>query len=268
MWVGILRIRNVKRLIFLLILLGLSYEDVSFKSREDGLNIKGWLIKAPDNKKTVIFAHGYRKNRLQSDVPILSIAHALVNKGYNVLMFDFRNCGESEGNLTSVGQYEVRDLLGAVDFIKSRPELNQKIVLFGFSMGAATSILAGAQEPAVVAVIADSPFADLKNYLVENLSVWTNLPSIPFNQSFLIVVPHLTGLKAETVSPVKEVNDLNGRPLLLIHGEADTDIPIKNSELLQKAYPKARFLRVPGAKHVKAFATAGRATSKSNLTKA
>lgn len=234
---------------------GLAYDDVSFQSREGGLNLKGWLMKADGSGKTVIFANGYRKNRLNDDVPILPIAAAMVNKGYNVLMFDFRNCGESEGNQTSVGQYEVQDLLGAVDFIKSQPDLNQKIVLFGFSMGAATSIMAGAREPAVSAVIADAPFADLKSYLMKNLSVWTNLPSFPFNQSFLVIVPPLTGLRAETVSPVREIKNLNGRPVLLIHGEADTDVPIENSELLQAAYPKAQLLRVPGAKHIKAFAT-------------
>jgi dipeptidyl aminopeptidase/acylaminoacyl peptidase len=235
--------------------LGMPYMDVSFNSRGDGLKLKGWFIKSQSSTKTIIFAHGYRKNRLQNDVPVLPIAKALVSKGYNVLMFDFRNSGESEGKLTSVGQYEVQDLLGAVDFIKSKPEISKQIVLFGFSMGASTAILAGAREPAVSAVIADAPFADLKTYLNKNLSVWSELPSVPFNQAFFIIVPALTGLRPETVSPVKEIKNLNIRPILLIHGEADEDIPIENSELLQKTYPKAKLLRVPGAKHVKSFAT-------------
>lgn len=235
--------------------LGLSYEDIMFQSREDGLNLKGWLIKAPDNRQTVIFAHGYGKNRLQDDVPLLPIVQILVSRGCNVVMFDFRNCGESEGVLTSIGQYEVLDLLGAVDFIKAHPELNQKITLFGFSMGASTAIIAGAREPAVTAVIADSPFAELKSYLNENLSVWTKLPPVPFNRSVLMIVQPLTGLKAEAVSPVKEVKKLNGRPLLLIHGEADIDVPIKNSEILLSEYSGASLLRIPEAKHVRSFTT-------------
>lgn len=234
---------------------GLPFEEVVFESRGDGLNLKGWFIPAQGSSKTVILAHGYRKNRLQDDVPGLPIAQALVAEGYNVLMFDFRNSGESEGDLTSIGQYEVRDLLGAVDFIKSKPEKAEQIDLLGFSMGASTAILAGAREPAITAVIADSPFADLQTYLDKNLSVWTELPSIPFNQAFFIVVPSLTGLKTEAVSPVNEINNLASRPLLLIHGEGDVDIPIENSEMLQKTYPKAELLRVPGAKHVKNYAT-------------
>jgi fermentation-respiration switch protein FrsA (DUF1100 family) len=234
---------------------GLSYEDVVFSSRGDGLALKGWLIPSNGSNKTVILAHGYRKNRLQSDVPALPIVKALAAKGYNVLMFDFRNSGESEGELTSVGQYEVQDLLGAIDYIKSKTEISSEIVLLGFSMGASTAIVAGAREPAVSAVIADAPFADLETYLNKNLSVWTDLPSVPFNQAFFMVVPALTGLRPETVSPVHEIGNLGSRPILLIHGEADEDIPIENSELLQRAYPQAALLRVPGAKHVKSYET-------------
>lgn len=235
----------------------MNYEDVAFVSRGDGINLKGWLIRAEDNRRTVIFAHGYRKNRLSDDVPILSIAQQLVQNGCNVLMFDFRNSGLSEGTMTSVGQYEVQDLLGAVDFISSQTDLSQETVLFGFSMGAATSLLAGAREPSVTAVIADSPFADLKPYLTKNLTVWTGLPSIPFNQAFLIVVPVLTGLHPEQVSPINEISHFNGRRVLLIHGDADQDIPIENSEMLQKQYPQACLVRVPGAAHVKSYETWG-----------
>jgi dipeptidyl aminopeptidase/acylaminoacyl peptidase len=234
---------------------GLSCEDVIFKSRTDGLNLKGWLIKAPENRQTIIFAHGYGKNRLQSDVPLLPIVRSLVTRGFNVLMFDFRNCGESEGRITSVGQYEVLDLQGAVDFVKSRPELNRKITLYGFSMGASVAIIVGAREQEVAAVIADSPFADLKSFLNESMSPWTKLPSFPFNQTVLMTVQSLTGLNAETVSPIREIKSLNGRPLLLIHGEADPDTPIKNSELLLAEYPEASLVRIPEAKHVQSFTT-------------
>jgi len=234
---------------------GLQYEEAKFTSRIDALNLKGWLIKAPANRQTILFAHGYGKNRLQNDVPLLPVVQVLVEQGYNVLMFDFRNCGESEGTLTSLGQYEVRDLLGAVDFVRGRPELSQKITLYGFSMGASVAIMAAAEEPFVSAVISDSPFADLKTYLEKNLTVWTNLPAVPFNQSILLIVPPLTGVTVEKVSPVQAVRKLDGRPLLLIHGDADIDVPLENSEMLQKAYPAAALVRMPGAKHVKSFST-------------
>lgn len=232
---------------------GLSFQDVEFPSRDDSLKLKGWLIPAPTSDKTIIFAHGYRRNRADDSIPMLNLARAMVNKGYNVFLFDFRNSGESEGNLTTVGQLEVRDLLGAVDYVKSKPEISRKVVLLGFSMGATVSLLAGAREPEVDAVIADAPFADMRSYLEENLSVWTDLPSFPFNQAFFMVVPLLTGLDVDQVSPVHEIAKFEGRPVLLIHGTADRKIPIANSESLLKAYPQARLLKVPGSDHCNSY---------------
>ena len=232
---------------------GLSYEPVSFVSRQDGLVLQGWLLTSPENRLTVICSHGYRQNREQADVPLLPLAKVLVEHGMNVLLFDYRNSGESAGQMTSVGQYEVRDLLGAVDYVHSRQELNPKVALLGFSMGAATAILAGAAEPSVAAVVADAPFADLTRYLEANFSVWTGLPAVPFNRTILAVTPIVTGLQPEKVSPVQVVSKFDGRPLLLIHGEADDDIAPENSLELQQAYPAAELLRVAEARHVKSY---------------
>ena len=232
---------------------GLPYEPVSFVSREDGLVLQGWLLRSPENRLTVICSHGYRQNREQADAPLLPLAKVLVEHGMNVLLFDYRNSGESAGQMTSVGQYEVRDLLGAVDYVHSRQDLNPKVALLGFSMGAATAILAGAAEPSVAAVVADAPFADLTRYLEANFSVWTGLPAVPFNRTILAVTPILTGLQPEKVSPVQVVGKFAGRPLLLIHGEADEDIAPENSLELQQAYPAAELLRVAGARHVKSY---------------
>ena len=232
---------------------GLSYEPVSFVSRQDGLVLQGWLLTSPENRLTVICSHGYRQNREQADVPLMPLAKVLVEHGMNVLLFDYRNSGESAGQMTSVGQYEVRDLLGAVDYVHSRQELNPKVALLGFSMGAATAILAGAEEPTVAAVVVDAPFADLTRYLEANFSVWTGLPTVPFNRTILAVTPIVTGLQPEKVSPVQVVSKFGGRPLLLIHGEADDDIAPENSLELQQAYPAAELLRVAEARHVKSY---------------
>ncbi|MEN6324742.1 MAG: alpha/beta fold hydrolase [Syntrophomonas sp.] len=232
---------------------GLPFENVEFPSRDDSLKLKGWLITAQNSDQTIIFAHGYRRNRADDSIPILNLARDMVQRGYNVLLFDFRNSGESDGNLTTVGQLEVRDLLGAVDYVKSKPEISRKVVFLGFSMGATASLLAGARDPEVDAVIADAPFADMRSYLEENLSVWTDLPSFPFNQAFFVVVPFLTGLDVNQVSPVHEIAQFKGRPVLLIHGTADTKIPIANSESLLKAYPQAQLLKVPGSDHCDSY---------------
>lgn len=237
---------------------GLSYEDVTFTARQDQIKLKGWWLPAAASSHTVIFAHGYGRNRLQDDVPGLAIAAELIKNGYSVLMFDFRHSGQSEGEITSVGQFEVNDLLGAVDFVKSRGQAGEHVALLGFSMGAATALMAGAREARVEAIIADSPFADLTAYLEENLPVWSHLPAVPFNRTIMAIAPAITGLDPAAVSPLKEIGAFQGR-LLLIHGDSDQKIPHSNSQqLLAAATTKQKqLLMVKQADHVKSFATDG-----------
>jgi len=236
---------------------GLDFEEVAFLSREDALLLEGWFLPASNSKFSVLVAHGYGENRQYDYIPILPLAGYLVSQGYNVLLFDLRNSGESEGNLTSVGQYEVRDVLGAVDFLKQEKE-QEKIVVHGFSMGGATAILAAAQEKAINGVITDCPFADLESYLKDNLPIWTKLPAFPFNPLLLWLIPCLTGTDLKQVSPLRVINALAERHILFIHGEEDTTISPENSrELLAASHnPYGELWLVPGARHVECYSKA------------
>ena len=190
-------------------------EDIGFYSRKNDVFLKGWLIKAPDNKKTVIFAHGYGKNRLQDDVPLIDLVTELHKQGINVVMFDMRNSGESQKALTTIGCNEAYDLLGAYDYILNRNDVNNDVVLHGFSMGAVATILAAEKEPRVKKIIADSPFADLKMYMEDKLSIWSNLPPFPFNFTCIQMTPLISELSIEEVSPLHKVKNLKNTKMLL-----------------------------------------------------
>jgi uncharacterized protein len=232
----------------------LSYEDVVFQSRKDKLNLKGWLIRAAASQYTITFSHGYGKDRLHDNIPALALAKDFVQHGYNVLLFDYRNSGESEGNLTSMGQYEIDDLLGALDFIKSQGDIGEHVGVIGFSMGAATALMAAARDEGFEVAIADSSFADLTTYLEENLPVWSRLPAIPFNAIIKRMVPILTGLDSKVVSPIKEIGQVKGW-ILLIHGARDTKVPVENSQELFRAAKLTRehLIIIPDANHIQGY---------------
>jgi alpha/beta superfamily hydrolase len=137
---------------------GLAYEDIAFKST-DGLMLKGWFIPAEptgERDKVVIITHPFPFNRhgflvknqgwlplFKTDVDLLQIAPALHRAGYSVLMFDFRNHGESDSGVTGVGLNEYQDVLGAVDYVKSRSSLHAPQIGFAsFCMGANSTIVA------------------------------------------------------------------------------------------------------------------------------
>lgn len=231
---------------------GLVYEDVEFLSAVDGIRLRGWFLPAEDSDATVIMAHGFRSNRLQPSVPALQLAASFVESGLNVLMFDFRNSGESDGTVTTLGYHEVKDVVGAVTWLKEKhPAAAERIGVIGFSMGAVTAALAAAQDERIEAVVLDSPFADLKPYLQQNMPFWTGLPNVPFTWTILALLPPLIGLDMAAVSPLQVMPDLT-QPTLIIHTTDDDAIPVSNSEQLAAAgHPERTELWVvPGAKHV------------------
>lgn len=216
---------------------GLSYVDAEFTSLEGDVLLRGWYMPAADrdDPMTLIIAHGYRNNREYVDVGTLDLSKRLIAQGYNVLLFDFRNSGESEGNLTSVGQFEKYDLLAAIEWVKvNHPS---SIGLIGFSMGGSTALLAAAEDLDVKGVVADSPFSNLYEYLETNLPVWSELPDFPFTPLILTLLPPITGIDPKAASPIDALDDIYPRPILFIHSDMDDKIPYTESAKMAERYP-------------------------------
>lgn len=214
----------------------LKYENVSFSDIKNDVKLTGWYFKGSDSSKTIILAHGYGDNRLPIREDTTKLIKNLQNKGYSILTFDFRNCGESEKSITSVGLFEKNDLLGAIKYMKSKE--NTQIILMGFSMGASTSIMAAAESKDVIGVISDSAFSNLESYLNDNLSKWSDLPSVPFNFTTQLVMKYIKGIDTTKVSPVAVIKNISPRPVLLIHSKDDHTVPYKNCQELLNASDK------------------------------
>jgi uncharacterized protein len=130
---------------------GMDFEGVEFRAA-DNVNIKGWLIPGASDK-LIIMTHvgGLTKygstktyhsvsKLFNEEIEFLKVARHLHGEGYGVLMFDFRNHGESDSSLnggkTGVGLEEYRDVSAALDYLWSRDDLRDKTVGFvSFCMG-------------------------------------------------------------------------------------------------------------------------------------
>ena len=138
--------------------IGLNYRDVSFLSREDHLLLRGWFIPGvlPNGQltveRTIIMLHGVHSNRAALEAGLLDLSAALARHGFAILAFDMRGHSRSAPAPLSWGYFEQRDVLGAVDFLRSGslpyPELGRPHTIggWGISMGGATMLLAAARE--------------------------------------------------------------------------------------------------------------------------
>ncbi len=235
-------------------LLGLNYKDISFSSVEDELTLRGWYLPVEDSEQVIIMLHGADGHRADPSIGMLNIASGLVEHGYNVLMFDLRGHGESDGNRMSAGYYEKRDLLGAVDYVKERGL--EHIGVLGFSTGAVATLMATTENSDIDAVVSDSSFADLKDMMEPEFSKRTRFPKF-FLSPLLFMVRIMYGVDFTAIKPVELVSKIAPRPILFIHGELDDTVPLEHAYRLQQASqnPENQLWVVPDAGHARAYVT-------------
>ena len=228
--------------------LGIPFETVTLTS-EDGLRLRAWWLPRPETQRVVVGAHGHTGGKHD----LLGIGAGLWRAGNNVLLFDFRGRGDSDEAPNTLAHREVGDMRTAVRYAQSRVE-NARLGAIGFSMGAAVTLLAAAQEPAIEAVVADSPFATAADVVSNGLRASLRVPPGPLIAAADLAIAARYGYRISQVRPIDAVTHLAPRPLLLIHGTADSLIPVSHAYMLFEAAhePKELWL-VPGAEHCGAY---------------
>ena len=234
---------------------GLSYSDVQFPARHDGIRLSGWFIPADhqegEKRPTVIMIHGWPWQRLgeepvgptaqllrSSKVDLLRMAKSLRDAGYHVLMFDLRNHGESAsaGSIT-FGQQEANDLLGAIDYVKSIPEVDDnRIGTLGFSMGGNT-ILYGLthtdQLKAAIAVQPTSP-AHFAKRLAHDMTGPLSKLVLPMTNWFIELGG---GMRMRETDPLYAAPSAGQTPVLFVQGAGDKWGSVENVTEIAAATP-------------------------------
>ena len=218
--------------------LGLKYEKVAFESTDD-IKLSGWFIPNNKTKSTIIVMHGYPADKAN----LLGIAEFLA-KDFNVFLFDFRSFGKSEGKYTTVGYLEKNDLLGAIEYLEKEKNIT-KIGLYGFSFGGAVALMANHQN--IKAIVTDSAYAKL-GHMVKHMYRIFFIFKYPL--AYLTKLYGILFLKIDIdeVNPVDKINYLK-IPILLIHAQKDSQIPVNEAYLLHNANKKAEFWIVENADH-------------------
>ena len=233
-----------------------TYEDVSFKST-DGLLLRGWWFPVASADRAVVIVHGRGANRIKSSFDPQKIAQFLLANRYSVLLFDLRGHGESEGVRYSLGQYEPRDVVAAIDFAQKKAGVDRKrVAIIGESMGGGSAIMTVKADPSIGPVITDSAFADGETVVGEVAPNYTGLPGW-FTPGIVLMARIFFDLDLSVIKPAEVVRDHPERAWLFIQCENDTTVFRHHGVELKaaSANPQTELWLVAGCEHVKAFDT-------------
>jgi len=203
----------------------------------DGVRLAGWYVPAASEigpvGPTIVVSHGWTSNK-SAVLETLDIFH----ERYNMVLFDFRNHGQSAQSLTTQGIHEQRDLAAVMEWL-STTKGPETIVLWGQSMGGHTAINVAADDPRVDAVILDSTHSALTVPMTNRIESKGH----PFGAvgSFAGVVGSWirTGVNVLGDDPVAAIAELGSRPVLLIHASDDDTIPLLDAERMLDAALRA-----------------------------
>ncbi len=201
-------------------------EQVTFQG-VDGVPLVGNLVPSR-NGAVVILIHGLYANREQ----LLPEARLLADQGYGVLIYDNRAHGDSGGSIATWGLLESGDAARAVDYVQQRTGVPAgKIGLLGLSIGGTAALRETTSDPRIGALVVEATYSSMGEEIQFMYSKWGPLSELPARW----IAQVLGGLDYSQIQPRDLVCGLSSRPLLLVYGSDDPDVPVTEAERMGAA---------------------------------
>ncbi len=217
----------------------------------DGVTLRGWYLSTPERRRLIVLVHGMWSSWLE----MAALGRDLHRGGYDVLLFDLRGHGQSDPSRLTLGRRERADLRAVMNWAGAEGFTRDRIGWLGYSMGASTLLLEAAGNPDIQVVVMDSPYGDLPALLKNQLSKHSHLPGW-FNPGILTAARWVYGVRTDDLVPIRAARLWGDRPLLLIHGESDSIVPVSQAyQLAAAAGASCLTLTLPGVEHVQAYET-------------
>lgn len=234
----------------------------------DGLSLNGMLIRADSGSPSrgmIVFAHEFC-----SDMHSCArYCRPLLDAGYDVFTFDFRGHGQSECDPDYtprqwVTDHDLNDLRGAIAYVRGwlrSQNRGEEIGLFGISRGACAALLVAAEDEGVRAIVVDGAFCTdcTIEYLMKRWAyifarirvLYENHHPLFWRALRWMMIRRASREFGCTFPSVrKALLRMPPRPILFIHGERDSYLPVEQSRLLYALAPQPKTLWVaPDARH-------------------
>jgi uncharacterized protein len=241
-------------------------EIIHFRAM-DGLSLRGMFLYGRNlqRKGTIIFLHEFASDMYSC----ARYCRPLIDAGYDVFTFDFRDHGGSSGEddykpRQWATNHEMADMFGAIAYVEDWLEernLPTEIGLFGISRGACAAVMAAQDYPRVACIVADGLFSTeriLEHLMKRWAYIFAKVKFVYENHhpafwqflTYLLLRYSSRKLNCTFPSVHKALKRMAARPMLFIHGQRDSYIPVDQAQLLYDSTKEPKELWVvPGAKH-------------------
>ncbi len=217
-----------------------------------GARLAGALDMVDPTGAIVIIAHGFRssmKSRTSS-----SIARTLSHLGINTLRFDFYGHGHSTGEFADVTLTKaLQDLHAVIGFVRDRGY--EQVGLFGSSFGGMVSLLVASEDMNLFAVVLKSPVVDYAAKEIhrrgkKGIQVWKDQGTVEYILPNGVRLPlhyafYEDSLQYAGYAYVQKIT----APTLFVHGDADTVVPVEQSEQAVELMMNATLEKLSGVNH-------------------
>jgi alpha/beta superfamily hydrolase len=177
--------------------------------------------------------------RIEAHFLFVKAARALCAAGMNVLRFDFRGSGESDGGFEEMTiEGEVADALAALERVRAEPTVDpDRVALLGLSLGGLVAACAAARNGAVSALVLWAAVADLMGVFGKR-GDWDQVEERLARDGFVEWGAHRIGRgffdDCQRVDPLAEVAGYRG-PALVVHGSEDASVPVAHARMYMDA---------------------------------
>ena len=211
-----------------------STDEFQFRS-SDGILISALHLKpSQPNGNAILICHGLAHDKLSG----IRYVQYLLKEGYELVLIDFRNHGQSEGTITTYGHFERQDLLGTIRYLREQG-FQGKLGILGASMGAAIALLTAAETDEISVMVLDSPYASLQQMCDAWARKVTKFPELFIKLPVQLAYWWLFLMYrfwVPEIAPCISAQSVRC-PVFLIHGGADQRIPSFHSEQIYENLP-------------------------------
>jgi uncharacterized protein len=205
-----------------------------------------------EGRPGVVLCHGYPSGQVAAAIvgaDVSELADRLAREmGWVALSFRFRGCGRSGGDFSLASW--VQDARTAIGHLEEHGRPDSGIWIVGFGTGGGVGLAAAVEEPAVLGAALLGTPADFDDWArhPDRLLSHAHAVGVIRNPTF---PPDLAAWRAElrTIRASAAAEAFGDRPLLVLHGSDDDQVPSFDARIIADAHGDAELRLLDGAGH-------------------